>query len=388
MQIDLTHLPVNWIDGMKISRKIFVETDSFIHEQVQDARALHLTDFNYGILPAEKSLDLSVFCDSLQLITVDLNSCKAVTPDGCRVDISGTKLSVKLNFRDIQARFGLRNVPVQQLVILLSVNLFKRVPSGQPLPDENPPRVPYTQPETVVDIVPVESLNQFMLGSSLIIGKIVYQNNDLTYQREFIPACTSVSSLPGLIDWHRKFRQLLESWEQSCIRIIQKVNQKSQQSNTLTISIQKITEKILEKLVLQKVNYQWIIQKSPPVYLCSLLLENLQFLYTVIICLTEKDREELIGYFAEWADVPMGSIENITTKAMQVQYNHNDVGLVLQDIQQAYQLYVQLFQKLAMLDFIGKRKGQNIFVIEQEIKEVKPPPPPPQEKPGRWSPLS
>jgi hypothetical protein len=387
MQIDLTHLPVNWIDGMKISRKTFSDTEFFIHEQVQDSRAIQLTDYNYGILPADKSLELSVFCDSLQLITVDLNSCKAITPDGCRIDIVKTKHTVQVNFKEIQSRFGLRNVPVQQMFILLTINVFKRTPSGQPQAEENPPRVPYTQPEIGIDVVPVESLNQYLLGNSLIIGKIAYQNNDLIFQREFIPACTSVDSLPGLLDWYRKFRQLLDSWEQACIRIIQKVNQKSQQSNSLTLSIQKVSEKILEKLVSQKINFQWIIQKSAPVHMCMLLLENLQYLYTIIICLSEKDREELINYFAEWADVQTGSIENITTKAMQIQYNHNDVSAALQDINQAYNLYVQLFQKLAILDFIGKRKGQNIFVIEQEIKDVKGPPPPP-EKPSRWSPLS
>ena len=260
--------------------------------------------------------------------------------------------------------------------------MYERVPHGQPLNDETPPRVPFTQPEINLDVVPIESINQFLTGSSLIIGKIVYQNNDLSYQKDFIPACNSMESLPILIDWHRKFLQLLESWELSCIRIIQKVNSKSQQSNSLTITIHKVTEKILEKLVLQKISYQWIIQKSAPIYFCALLLENLQYLYTVIICLSEKDREELINYFAEWADVPTGSRESITMRALQVQYNHNDVGAVLQDIQQAYNLYVQLFQKLAQLDFIGKRKGQNIFVIEQEIKEVKSQTPSQPEKPG------
>ena len=61
MQIDLTHFPVNWIDGMKVSRTTFMETDQFIHEQIQDARAVQITDFNYGILASEKSFDLTVF---------------------------------------------------------------------------------------------------------------------------------------------------------------------------------------------------------------------------------------------------------------------------------------------------------------------------------------
>ena len=129
---------------------------------------------------------------------------------------------------------------------------------------------------------------------------------------------------------------------------------------------------MLEKLITQKINYQWIISKSPPVYCYDQLLTNIQFIYTLIICLPEKDREELLNYFADWADVPTGNIQNITMKALEIQYVHNDIGNVMQEIQVSYQLYIKIFQKLASLDFIGKKKGQNIFVIEQEVKDIKP----------------
>ena len=68
----------------------------------------------------------------------------------------------------------------------------------------------------------------------LIIGKINYENNELTYQRDFIPASASLDSLNLLQNWHKKFGQYLENWEQNCIRIIQKINLKTQQANTLT----------------------------------------------------------------------------------------------------------------------------------------------------------
>ena len=97
----------------------------------------------------------------------------------------------------------------------------------------------------------------------------------------------------------------------------------------------------------------------------------------------------MLNYFAEWTEGQAGTIENQTLKALQVQYNHYDIQSVLVEISQVYTAYLQIFLKLSQLEFIGKRKGQNIFVIEQEVKETKQSAPPPTEKPNsRWSPLS
>jgi len=60
----------------------------------------------------------------------------------------------------------------------------------------------------------------------------------------------------------------------------------------------------------------------------------------------------------------------------------------LNEIYRSYQAYVQIFQKLAQLEFIGKKKGQGIFVIEQEVKENKTAPVPPTKPNSRWSPLT
>src|SRR6202035_566729 len=138
---DLTHLPVNWIDGMKISRKHFEETEYFIHEQVRDGAAKQLTDFNFGIFPAEKSFDLSVSCDFSQQINIELKTCKAITPNGSRIQIlPEDAIKVNTNFKSIAAKFGLQSAQSQNLYIVLSVNLFKRMPAGEPMMEESPPR--------------------------------------------------------------------------------------------------------------------------------------------------------------------------------------------------------------------------------------------------------
>jgi hypothetical protein len=387
MLSDLIYLPVNWIDGMKISRAHFQQTENYFTEQLRDGTAQQLTDYNFGILPAERSLDLAVFCDLNQQISVELNSCKAITPNGSRIQVA-TQDAVKINasFKDIAGKYGLQTAQSQNLYIIITVNPFERISFGEPPANENPPRHPHTRPDQRLDLVPAEYINSIQLANSLVIGKITYQNGELLFDKEFIPSCTAVNSMPVLLDWYIKFRQLLETWEQYCIRIIQKINSKTQaqQPNALATNIQHLSEKILEQLVLQKLPFQWFIHKSAPIYMCALLLQNIQYVFTVLKCYAEKDREELLNYFTEWTEIQAGSFDNQTLRVLQIQYNHYDTGQTLSEIMGIYDFYIQLFQKLAQLEFIGKRKGQNIFVIEQQV-----PSPNSTEKPNsRWSPLS
>ena len=46
----LTHYPVNWIDGMKLSSSHFTAEQDFVTDSVRDAIALRTTDLNYGFL--------------------------------------------------------------------------------------------------------------------------------------------------------------------------------------------------------------------------------------------------------------------------------------------------------------------------------------------------
>ena len=389
---DNKHLPVNWIDGMKISRKHFEQTGFYTEERGRDIAALGLTDYNFGILPDEASLDVSVFFDSAQTINIELKSCNAVTPNGSRIQIgSGDGCKLSINFKEMAARYHLQLSQTQQLFILLSVNPFRRMPAGVPVMEENPPRHPFTKPEIQLNVLPAEQLNTIQLTDSIIIGNIVYQNGELQLNNEFIPPCTSVNSLPILGEWFSKFRQSLDNWELACLKVVQKINSKtqSQQPNLLANNIQKISEKMLEQLVKQKTGYQWILGKSAPIYLCVSLLENIQLVYTMLQCFAEKDREEMLNYFAEWTETAAGSLENQTLRVLQLKYNHYDAGSLLNEIYRCYLAYVLVFQKLAQLEFIGKKKGQGIFVIEQEVKDTKAAAQTPVQKPNnRWSPLT
>ena len=389
MPVEMNYLPVNWIDGMKISRKHFEETGWYTEALAKDISTLNLTDFNFGIQPSDNPLDLLISCDFSHQISIELKACKAITPDGSRIRIRAAEsLSLRTNFKDVAVRYNLRSDQPQQLLVLLSINPFQRLPTGEPLLNENPPRHPYTSPAYSLDLLPAEVLNPSQLSASIVIGKIIWQNGELQVPPDYIPACTSMKSLPRLTDWFDRFREALENWEQYCIKIIQKINAKAQAqpSNALANNILKISEKMFEQLVKQKIHFQWIESKSPPAACCLSLLENLQYVHALQQCYPEKDREEMINYFAEWTDTAPGALEKQTLKVLQLTYQHADAGAALNEIYLSYQSYLRIFLKLSQLDFIGKKKGQHIFVIEQEVKPVNSQPAPKTN--NRWSPLT
>jgi len=379
---DLTQLPVNWVDGMKITRSHFQQTENYVNEQLRETTAQQLTDFNFGILPADRALELTVFCDLNQQVNVELSSCRAITPNGSRVQVTAAD-GIRLNasFPELAAKYALQTATSQNLYISLTVDPFQRLPFGEPLVNEDPPRHPYTRPGIRLDLLPAAQINTAQLGSSLVIGKITWQNGELLFIKDFIPSCATVGSLPSLAAWYVKFRQMLENWEQHCIRIVQKINSKvqSQQPNALSNNIFKLTEKTLDHLIGQKAVLQWILPKTAPIHLCATLIGNIQYVHTILKCFPEKEREEMINYFAEWTDVQAGLFDSQALRAFQLQYNHYDIAQALTEIEQIIDTYVQVFFKLSQLEFIGKRKGQNVFVVEQEL--------PNNNNNSRWSPL-
>jgi hypothetical protein len=387
MLSEFNHMSVNWVDGMKISRKHFQQTDDHVAELVQDATAVQVTSFSFGILPGDRSLGMEVQCDFSQQISVELGHCNAVTPNGSRIVVTPSYNIKKVtHFKEIADKYALQLANAQTLYILVSVNPHNRVPMGEPSPDENPPRHPYTRPEINLDILPSEQIKTLYLGNILIVGKIVYNNGELIYQREFIPPCSATESLAIVKDWYNRFRQNMDSLETSSYKIIEKIKNKGQVNN-LTTCIGQLAERIAFQVAGIRTAWRWLIPAAPPVYMCEALMRILNTVNATLLSYSSTDREEVLNYFNEWTDLQQGNIERQTAQALQVQYDHYNLQHVVSTINQAFSMYQQIFEKMVSLEYIGKHKGESKIYIEQKVEiqqtvtqEKKP------EK-SRWSPL-
>jgi len=92
----LTHYPVNWIDGMKLSSSHFIAVQDFVTDSVRDAIALQTTDLNYGLqLVAGDTIKMHVLMDHYNCLQLTLEECHAVTPSGIRIQISTSQEGIK-----------------------------------------------------------------------------------------------------------------------------------------------------------------------------------------------------------------------------------------------------------------------------------------------------
>ena len=88
----LTHYPVNWIDGMKLSSSHFIAVQDFVTDSVRDAIALQTTDLNYGLQPvAGDSVKMHVLLDHYNQLQLTLEECHAVTPNRIHIQISASQ---------------------------------------------------------------------------------------------------------------------------------------------------------------------------------------------------------------------------------------------------------------------------------------------------------
>ena len=129
--------------------------------------------------------------------------------------------------------------------------------------------------------------------------------------------------------------------------------------------------------------YKWVIPQQPPIGMIEFLLRLVQNIKTVIDCLTDKEREEMLAYLAEWSELTPGVIENKLNSSINLQYNHLEIAQTLTAVDSFYKIVAGLLAKLSQLEFIGKRKGQGVFIDERRVES-----PVVDDKPkSRWSPL-
>jgi hypothetical protein len=390
MPSKLQKYPVNWVDGMKISRHHFFQTEQFVSDSVRDSLSLSLPHFGYGLLPNSpeiRSLDCQIVCDFSQQINISLANCRAVTSDGFRVEIVGaTNFGLNVGFKQIMTDYRLTADRDQTVFVVLSVNPFDRQAFGEPIVGEMPPRQPHSTPTYELSVVPAETIQtQLFGGSHILIGKIRFQNGELRTDSRFIPASMSVSSHQLLIEWYQKFGQTLGEIETYSLRIIQKIKTKSQKS-TLTDNVQQLTENLILSLSEVLSSFRWRVPHQPPIFLLEAMLKLVYRLQSSLNLLVDKDKEELLAYFGEWSDLTASTIEGQLNNLLNAPYNHADVAPLFEQTEAFFNIISVLFNKLSQLEFIGKRKGQNVFIVESPVHETQQPAQPEKPK-SRWSPI-
>ena len=374
---EITHYPVNWVDGMKISRRHFAEVEHSTADHLRDAIALHLRPDYYGLLPATNELgspaafELLLSVDAQHEVQARLTQCRAITAGGARIEItaSSTPLTARTSLAQLLAAFSLTATEGLRFSVVLTVNPFERVPTGTPSPEEVPPRHPYTRPAYELNFVPTQQLSGAASAAfTLAVGELLYADGELRPVAQFIPPSTALASHPALLQALHQLDFQLTELETDAFKIIHKVKQRTDKRSHLADMVRDLAEHTVFALAQQLTTLRLMAAAQPPIYLLDALLRVAKQFKTSLDSLTEGEREELLKYFEQWSEtLPatlLGALQGVVTLA----YNHQQVHEHLRQQQQLWQLISAIFRQLSQLEYIGKNKeGWQSFINENPV---------------------
>ncbi|SHI88120.1 hypothetical protein [Flavobacterium terrae] len=370
----LNHFPVNWVDGMKINKSHFIAMQDHMSDVVRDALGTQMTPLNYGLLPfgnSGESVKISLVIDNHKLLRVKVEECHAITPNGCRIDISSNNAHMlNLEMPYPEAVYELDYDQDMVLLANVSVNLFDKRPFGDPDPNENPPRYPNVIPTFNLNLVPEKNVDNTQGGYHLTLGKIIINRTESYLMADYIPPCTSVTSHQKLIDIHTKIDRFFGQLELYSVQISQKINRKNQ-SNELAIIILDLCQKIITYLGNNINSFRWFTISQPPAYMFDTVIALARIMKNYIDSKSGAGKEELLNYIAEWCGISQGDFEVMFTDLVNVGYNHVQIDKTAKKTLHFVNVISELFTTLNHLDYIGKRKDNGIFVKERlELESV------------------
>ena len=360
----LNHFPVNWIDGMKINKSHFLDVQNFVSDSIRDSVGIHTSMMNYGLLPVADPIKMSLIIDNHKLLRIKVEECHAITPNGSRIDI-GTSESLSLSIPYPEAVRELKENENAVLLACISVNHFKRTPYGEPDPEENPPRYPFTHPEYSLNLIPEDELkNTIGFGANyLTIGKILVNAGESKIDDNYIPPSISVSSHQKLKDLYTEIDRFYGQIELYAVQIAQKIHAKKQ-SNDLAVMMEMMSDKTLNYLGMEINRLRWLSPHTPPANMLLSVVALARVLKNFIDARSGAGKEELLNYFAEWCNVSQGDFEVIFSETINTDYNHNQMDKVIGKITRFMKTLEDLFSILSRLDYIGKKRDGSIFVSE------------------------
>jgi hypothetical protein len=362
----LNHFPVNWIDGMKINKTHFTDVQNFVSDSVRDSVGVHTSMISYGLLPVQDPIKINLIIDNHKLLRIKVEECHAITPNGSRIEIGGgVSESLSLSIPYPEAARELKEDENAVLLACISVNPFKRTPYGEPDPEENPPRYPYSFPEYTLNLIPEDELkNTIGFGTHyLTIGKILVSSGESRIDENYIPPSVSVSSHKKLQELFVEIDHFYGQIELYAVQIAQKIHAKKQ-SNELALMMEMMSEKTLNYLGMEINKFRWMSPHTPPAEMLVSVVALARLLKNFIDSRSGAGKEELLNYFAEWCNVSQGDFEVIFSETINSDYNHNQMDKTIVKIRRFMKTLEDLYSVLSRLDYIGKKRDGSIFVSE------------------------
>ena len=351
----------NWIDGMKISRHHFSNSESAVLDLLRDVSAIVVSANSYGLLspePGEKNaIECEVLSSQSKKFKISVKLCRAITIGGCRIEIipgvdpelvSDNEIFTASNMDD-------RRRNVSSYLAVISVDPFTRLPFGEPAVDEYPPRNPYSINTYKLNLITEESLNTSSLGAfHFPIARFNVKNEELVRDANYIPPCAFVSAHPGTRQIYNNVGEHFTHIQDYCTEIIQKTYIDGQ-NTVLGQNIRKLCESNMRLIASEFFYFRTMFHSQSPVYLANAIVQLANAIKISLNIISDKEKEEVLQHFREMNDISPTKFEEILGNAIDADYTHDDIYGSFQPLIYFLTTWSDLLEKLKDLKLINRR---------------------------------
>lgn len=357
---------VNWQDSMEITRNCFVQTEDYFIDRIRDMAAVSLTNYNYGLLSQPEGGDngkgIEINQNMTGQIEIRLNFCDAITSSGIRIHFHPENENGVLTKVYSPATESRADTELWDIVLV--IDPYKRIPTGEPDVNEVPPRHPDARPMLEMHVIPSGQLNTKAFGSHhLIIGRIRKDGDTYPVDSHYIPPCRVLGSHRDLVNFYYRMGEWLQKLEDSSLIIIRKVHERTNKSD-LAGNLKTICEDVIRYITAIQFSFRNKGTQMMPIEVMDMISQLAHTLYINLNFLKTTQKEELLTYLYEWSNVTPGSFEQMMADVISLRYDHTSIRAILWRTKAFMETLTELWERLCRLEYIGQHK-ESIVVSER-----------------------
>lgn len=231
----LTYLPVNWVNGLKLTSKHFFANQYSQTEALNREAGRSLTSYNYGLGEVLEgigdNLEIEISGDTMSTLCVRLKSCNAITKGGLPIVYydglyGDEKPCATISESGLQAEDS-------EYMVLISVDPYHLIPVGEPDPEEVPLHHPYVLPSIKLHIVPKNQVNKsFYSQNFLLVAEVCRQGNTYKINHQYIPPVQHSACHDGIKTFISQLARTLQSIKED-VKLIYSRNVADKRRDTL-----------------------------------------------------------------------------------------------------------------------------------------------------------
>lgn len=366
------HHFTNWVNGMKIQKDHFIDSENALIENIKQANAFNLNKFNYGLLKPmganRRSINLQILKSQTNNFKIVLSLCRAITPAGLIIEIVPEYNDEIIYENDIYNDASIdNNVPCYAIV---SIDPYNRKPIGSPV-DESPARHPYSAPAYQLSMVSENniSLSEFKESHFPIARFVPRSSNELMLDESYFPPCSVIQGHPEMVAIYNNLIEKLNNTQEHSELVIQKIISKSQ-NFPLAQNINKLCQKTCDYIISIFFDLVNILPHQPPIFIARTIVQLASSLNNTLRLTPEKEKEEMLQYFKEWNDITPSEFEMMLAHVVDLKYDHNNLSKTFAPINNFINKWAEILESLSKNE-IGKKKSSGSILIGQKDESSK-----------------